>query len=487
MKDLSRFLAIAVLLCMAQPCLSEDWPKYRRDLNNSGASAETTITQSNVTQLALKWSFNIGGSVTASPAVATVNGTSIAFVGGWNGLFYAVNAVTGAKIWSFQVDLVGPCTSGNCRIASSANVSNGIVYFGAENAYLYALNASTGALVWKQQLGDPNSGYEIWSSPAVYNGTVYVGLASHGDNPCVVGKVIARNASTGAAIWSFSTIDQTTCSNGNCVGAGVWTSPAIDTTNGVLYVGTGNPGSTCSPPTPNAAKYPDSILALKLINGQLLNYYQAITNDNSDDDFGSSPVIFRTSYSDTCSNTNHDYEWIGEANKNGSLYTIAAGSAGLSGSAASISLDSNGFIASPAVGLHTHSQNCQRNGDVTESFGEIYLASGNGSGGKAYKAGQGTYSAPNMALAWSTSVSYPAPMYSAPALIGGNEQQVAQTALLLAGSDDHHLYALNGDTGAVLWSYATGGAIDSGPAVSNGRVYFGSSDGYLRCLSLNGQ
>jgi hypothetical protein len=64
-------------------------------------------------------------------------------------------------------------------------------------------------------------------------------------------------------------------SGGQCVGAGVWASPALDTTNGILYVGTGNPGSICSPSTPNATRYPDSILALKMSSGQLLNYDQA--------------------------------------------------------------------------------------------------------------------------------------------------------------------------------------------------------------------
>jgi outer membrane protein assembly factor BamB len=100
------------------------------------------------------------------------------FLGAWNGNFYALNGVTGKKIWSFTVDLVPPCSTNACRIGSSAAVetANNLVFFGSENAYLYALNASTGALVWKQQLGDPNKGAEVWSSPAFYNGMVFVGL-----------------------------------------------------------------------------------------------------------------------------------------------------------------------------------------------------------------------------------------------------------------------------------------------------------------------
>jgi outer membrane protein assembly factor BamB len=36
------------------------------------------------------------------------------------------------------------------------------------------------------------------------------------------------------------------------------------------------------------------------------------------------------------------------------------------------------------------------------------------------------------------------------------------------------LYALNASTGALLWSYATQGGVQSSPAVVNGVVYFGS-------------
>lgn len=119
-----------------------------------------------------------------------------------------------------------PCNTKRCRIGSSAAVDivNNLVFFGAENAYLYALNATTGTLAWKQQLGDPTNGAEVWSSPASYNGLVYVGLASHDDAPCVIGLINAYNELTGATVWSFNTIDQSTCPGGTCVGGAVWSS-----------------------------------------------------------------------------------------------------------------------------------------------------------------------------------------------------------------------------------------------------------------------
>ena len=38
-------------------------------------------------------------------------------------------------------------------------------------------------------------------------------------------------------------------------------------------------------------------------------------------------------------------------------------------------------------------------------------------------------------------------------------------------------------TEALLWSYTTGGGIDTGPAVANGVAYVGSDDNYLYALN----
>ena len=53
---------------------------------------------------------------------------------------------------------------------------------------------------------------------------------------------------------------------------------------------------------------------------------------------------------------------------------------------------------------------------------------------------------------------------------------------MFVGSDDAFLYALNPD-GSLVWKFATGGAIDSSPAIgADGTVYVGSSDGKLYAI-----
>ena len=57
---------------------------------------------------------------------------------------YALNAATGAKLWSY--DHRRPC--------SSPAVANGVVYVGSIDDNVYALNAATGAKLWSYTTGN---------------------------------------------------------------------------------------------------------------------------------------------------------------------------------------------------------------------------------------------------------------------------------------------------------------------------------------------
>lgn len=50
------------------------------------------------------------------------------------------------------------------------------------------------------------------------------------------------------------------------------------------------------------------------------------------------------------------------------------------------------------------------------------------------------------------------------------------------GSNDKKFYCLNAENGKKLWEYETDGAIRSSPAIANGRVYVGSDDGRMYCF-----
>jgi outer membrane protein assembly factor BamB len=414
----------------------------------------TTVTSSNISQLALKWKQFLGGNISGSPAI--VGG--FLYIGTWNGTVFKLDAVTGAILAQQNLvpSSVCPTIKDVCRIGGSPTVSNGIVYIGASNAAnpasiaatLYALNASDLSVAWSTPLST-QAGAEIWSSPVEFNGAVYLGLASHADTPCVKGAVYAVNESTHAIQWMFNTLDETSCPMGtNCVGAGVWSSAAIDATNGIVYFGTGNPGSTCQPSTPNATRYPDSIIALSATSGTLLSTFQAIANDTSDHDFGSSPFLTMTS----------SQAWVGESSKDGLMYFLPRGATGITGSPQSISIGGP-LVASPAVQALASSSGTSNN---------IYQTTPRG---KLVKINQSPAGSLRNVAEHAISSSR---IFSSPMMVND---------VILFGSDDFKLHAVS-RFGKVLFSFATNGPLDSGPAESQGRIYFGSNDGNLYSLSI---
>ncbi|HYK37120.1 PQQ-binding-like beta-propeller repeat protein [Alloacidobacterium sp.] len=179
-----------------------DWTEFPRDNMQRWNPYETVLGVGNVGNLNLKWKAPNGLLSSSSPVV--VNG--VVYVGSLDNNVYALDASTGAKLWSYA--------TGN-YVDTSPAVANGVVFVSSDDNNLYALNASTGALLWKFLHG---SSLGEFSSPAVVNGAVYFGSAD--------GLVYAVKASTGALLWSYTT------------GGNVFSSPAV--VNGVVYVGSGD-------------------------------------------------------------------------------------------------------------------------------------------------------------------------------------------------------------------------------------------------------
>jgi len=59
---------------------------------------------------------------------------------------------------------------------------------------------------------------------------------------------------------------------------------------------------------------------------------------------------------------------------------------------------------------------------------------------------------------------------------------IADGKLFVAAVDEHTVYAVDESSGKILWSYITGGRVDSPPTIYKGRVLFGSADGWVYSL-----
>ncbi len=59
---------------------------------------------------------------------------------------------------------------------------------------------------------------------------------------------------------------------------------------------------------------------------------------------------------------------------------------------------------------------------------------------------------------------------------------IAEGRVFVSAIEQHTVHALDQSTGAPQWQFTAGGRIDSPPTIWQGRVLFGSSDGYVYCL-----
>lgn len=62
---------------------------------------------------------------------------------------------------------------------------------------------------------------------------------------------------------------------------------------------------------------------------------------------------------------------------------------------------------------------------------------------------------------------------------------VANDKVFVCSKDQHILYALQEDTGQIIWQYNTSGRLISPPTYYNGALYLGCNDGWAYCISSN--
>jgi polyvinyl alcohol dehydrogenase (cytochrome) len=300
---------------MRAPASGSGWNGWSADLENTHfqPAKAAGLTADDLPKLTLKWALGLP-EATSAWAQPTVVGGRV-FVGSQNGTVYSLDATSGCVAWIYtaQGGVRGSVTVGP-RPGAPGRFN---AYFSDQKGYAYAVDAATGAQVWSVQV-EAHPLIRLTGSPALYRDRLYVPTSSYEEvgkgptyNCCTFrGAVVALDTATGKAIWRAYPIDEEPKLMGKRPdggeswgpsGGAIWSAPTIDAKRGLIYVGVGNTysGKESQPGT-------DGIVAFDLKTGKKKWQQQLAPGDvygcrngepncgtqqGPDFDFGASPAI----------------------------------------------------------------------------------------------------------------------------------------------------------------------------------------------------
>jgi polyvinyl alcohol dehydrogenase (cytochrome) len=487
---------VAAIAAFASPDTPDTtgWPVAGHDIANTrNQSTETRINRRNVDSLAAKWVFRTGGDISATPTVA--NGA--VYLPDWAGNLYAIRQDNGQAIWTTKISQYDGAANALSRVSPAIHGAD-LILGDIKNpdqlhdgAHVMAVRQQDGSLHWSTQV-EKNPAAQITGSPVVVGDVVLVGVSSNeealADQPGYVcctfrGSLVALNANTGAILWQTYTVPDNGGKTGGYSGGAIWQPPAVDAARGVVYVGTGNnysvpdAVSACqskasagvSIPCTDPNDYFDAILALDLRNGAKL---WTLLLDGSD---VWTVACISPKPGVTCpSPTGPDYDF------GGSGPNLLPGFVGF-GQKSGVywALDpSNGHILWNAVLGPGGTLGGIEWGTATDGERVYAAIANNRHDGYKLVNGQvttgGSWSAMDVKsgkVLWQTAD----PTRDA---IDKGAMSVAN-GVVYAGSYSGGMYAMDARTGAILWSFASGGSVVDGPSISDGVVYWGSGYSHI--------
>lgn len=280
-----------------------NWLAHGRTYEENRFSPLTQINKENVSQLSLAWFKDMGTNRAQESTPIVVDGIMF-LTSSWSKVF-AIDAVSGETIWSFDPKVPGEIARRACCDVVNRGVAvyDGKVYFGSLDGRLFALNAETGEKVWEvNTLDSTDRFYTITGAPRAAKGKVFIG--NGGAEFGVRGYVTAYDSETGEQEWRFYTVpgdpslgfedpimevaaETWKGSNWWEFGGGgtVWNSIVYDAEFNNLYLGVGN-GSPWTreirSPGGGDNLFLSSIVALDIDTGTYKWHYQTTPGDNWD-------------------------------------------------------------------------------------------------------------------------------------------------------------------------------------------------------------
>jgi quinohemoprotein ethanol dehydrogenase len=287
----------------------DQWLTTGRDQGGTYFSPLDDINAANAAGLGFAWEYRLGTrrGIEATPVV--VDG--VMYVTGNFGKVYALDAVTGRPVWTYDPQVDGQWGRYACCDAINRGVAvwHGRVYVGALDGYLHAIDAATGRRIWKVDTlpaRGPKTPYTLSATPVVAGDVIIVGSAG-ADFDGARGYAAAYDIETGALRWRFYTVPRNPSAGPQDQphlvdaiktwdpkhrweaggGGTVWDGIAYDPALGLVYVGTAN-GAPYNIKEGGRKGgddlYAASIIAINAKTGAMAWYYQTTPADRWDYD-----------------------------------------------------------------------------------------------------------------------------------------------------------------------------------------------------------
>ena len=287
----------------------DQWLANGRDAGGTYFSPLSAINTGNVSRLGLAWEHKLGTRRGLEATPLMVDG--VLYSSGTFGRVYALDAATGAEIWTYDPEVDGQYGRYACCDAINRGLAvwHGRVYAGSTDGYLHAIDAASGRRIWKVDTlpaRSPKAPYTLPSAPVIAGDVVIVG-SSGADFAGVRGYVAAYDVDTGAFRWRFYTVprdpkkgpqDQPDLvatiktwaprhdwNQGS--GGAVWDGISYDSKLKLVFFGTANVAPYDFKQGGQAGKnelYTASIVAVHAETGRLAWYYQTTPGDHWDYD-----------------------------------------------------------------------------------------------------------------------------------------------------------------------------------------------------------
>lgn len=265
-----------------------DWMTYRRTHDVSAFSPLRQIDRTTVRQLRPAWSYSMRDNRRWLPTPVVANG--LMYVPEGSGRVLAFDVVSGDVVWIHERRYPDDIsTSEAFPRHRGVAIYGDRVYWGTADSHLVVLDARTGRPLWEVKTGDYRTGEGHNHPPLIAEGKVFLGHA--GGDLGARGKFRALDAETGRLLWTVNTapgpgdpgFETWAPRDVPPLGGAPWNTVSYDPEFRLVYFSTGQPAPWSSALRgPGDALYTNTVLAVDAQTGAIRWHFQLNPADDWD-------------------------------------------------------------------------------------------------------------------------------------------------------------------------------------------------------------